>query len=233
MDLPRFKDLKTTESGRVNQTGCFWLFLGRTYLASKKYKGSCRYLQKNHWLWNNIIDPDYQSLFLLSGKTVKRIYFHFSICRIWREVLSTTCFSCKERWLVYYQCCRISFAAYQFKDGTNFSYDSPMYNPKNLGQNRDPRLDYTIYYDGAMFHGSRYVCHPWFRSGDKVAGGQTTQTGFMMRSILMNLIQEILIAMVWIFPLSVMQKFYWVIWKQKWRLAMQLHRICWMLPSIR
>ena len=48
------------------------------------------------------------------------------------------------------------FESYEFVDGTPFSYDDPRYNPNNLGENRDPRLDYTLFYNGADFMGTTY-----------------------------------------------------------------------------
>ena len=73
------------------------------------------------------------------------------------------------------------FEAYQFTDGTDFSYANPLYDKNNLGKNRDPRLDYTIYYTGATFKGTTYNSHPDSESVDATQSGQTTQTGFMMR----------------------------------------------------
>ena len=73
------------------------------------------------------------------------------------------------------------FEAYQFTDGSDFSFDSPLYNKDNLGKNRDPRLDYTIYYNGATFKNTVYNSHPDGGSVDATQSGQTTQTGFMMR----------------------------------------------------
>ncbi len=181
VDLPRFKDLKTTESGRVSKQAAL-AFLGRTYLASKKYKEAADTYKEIIDYGDNIIDPDYQSLFLPSGKSSKENIFSLQYLQdLAGSAIPQHAFPVKNGGWCIINVAESLFAAYQFKDGTNFSYDSPMYNPKNLGQNRDPRLDYTIYYDGAMFHGSRYVCHPDSASGDKVAGGQTTQTGFMMR----------------------------------------------------
>ena len=73
------------------------------------------------------------------------------------------------------------FEAYQFTDGTDFSYANPLYDKNNLGKNRDPRLDYTIYYTGATFKGTTYNSHPDSESVDATQSGQKTQTGFMMR----------------------------------------------------
>ena len=73
------------------------------------------------------------------------------------------------------------FEAYDFLDGTPFSYDDPRFNKNNFGENRDPRLDYTIYYDGATFRGTIYNCNPETTAADKIGPGQTTQTGFLMR----------------------------------------------------
>ena len=77
------------------------------------------------------------------------------------------------------------FEAYQFTDGTDFSYKSSQYNPADLAANRDPRLAQTIYWNGAVFGKGIFNCDP----DDAPAAGkdrlhasyQCTKTGYMMR----------------------------------------------------
>jgi hypothetical protein len=76
------------------------------------------------------------------------------------------------------------FEAYEFVDGTPFSYDDPRYNPNNLGENRDPRLDYTIYYNGATFMGTEYRMSPDYEASKKECidyASEASRTGFMWR----------------------------------------------------
>jgi hypothetical protein len=58
-----------------------------------------------------------------------------------------------------------------------------LYDPTDLGKNRDPRLSYTLLYDNVSFGGKKYICHPdSSRSLDQLgAGKQTTYTGFGLR----------------------------------------------------
>ena len=76
------------------------------------------------------------------------------------------------------------FEAYEFTDGTPFSYDDPRYNPHNLGENRDPRLDYTIYYNGSTFMGTEYRMSPDYDAALKERidySSEASKTGFMWR----------------------------------------------------
>jgi hypothetical protein len=75
------------------------------------------------------------------------------------------------------------FEAYEFIDGTPFSYNSPMYDPHDLGKNRDPRLKYTLLWDQTYFKGKKYVCHPdsTYSLDQLGAGKQTTYSGFGLR----------------------------------------------------
>ena len=76
------------------------------------------------------------------------------------------------------------YESYEFKDGTPFSYDDPRYDPSNLGKDRDPRLDYTIYYNGAIFMGTEYKMSPDYSAAKKEKLDYTSEasrTGFMMR----------------------------------------------------
>jgi len=76
------------------------------------------------------------------------------------------------------------FEAYEFTDGTPFSYDDPRYNPENLGENRDPRLDYTIYYNGSTFMGTEYRMSPDYEASMKERidySSEASKTGFLWR----------------------------------------------------
>lgn len=77
------------------------------------------------------------------------------------------------------------FEAYQFTDGTPFSYHSPLYDPTDLAKNRDPRLAMTLYWNGATFGQGVYNCDPDNNAGNGKDGlhpsYQCTKTGYMMR----------------------------------------------------
>lgn len=180
-DLPHWKDLQASETGRASQQAAY-AFLGRTLLADKQYKEAAAAFEQIINMGENIIEADYQSVFYPANKNSAEIIIGMQYltdmagCGICQHA-----YPVKDRGWCLINPLGSLFEAYQFKDGTPFSYDSPLYNPKNLGENRDPRLDYTIFYDGATFKGSTYISHPDSDSPDKTQGGQTTQTGFMMR----------------------------------------------------
>ncbi|PXV61008.1 putative outer membrane starch-binding protein [Dysgonomonas alginatilytica] len=180
-DLPRFKDLKSTETGRVSKQACL-AFLGRTLLAEKEYTEATKVYEEIINYGDNSIAPDYKSIFLPAGENSSENIFSMQYLQdLAGNAMPQHAYPSKNGGWSLINVAADLFEAYQFKDGTPFSYESPLYNPNNLGENRDPRLDYTIYYDKATFKGSIYRCHPDIASPDKIASGQTTQTGLMMR----------------------------------------------------
>ena len=181
IDLPRFKDLKATETGRACKQAAL-AFLGRTLLSAKRYGEATAAYKQIIDFGDNEIDPDYVSLFLPSNENSKENIFSMQYLQDQAgNALPQHAFPAKDGGWCLINVAASLFEAYQFKDGSAFTYESPLYNPENLGENRDPRLDYTLYYNGAIFRGVPYNCHPDSQSPDKVMGGQTTQTGFMMR----------------------------------------------------
>lgn len=180
-DLPRFKELKASETGRASKQAAL-AFLGRAYLGAKMFSEAAATYKQIIDLGDNAIDPDYQSIFLPGNENSNENIFSMQYLQdLAGNALPQHSFPVKDGGWCLISVAAGLFEAYQFKDGTSFSYESPLYDPTNLGKNRDPRLDYTIYYDKSTFKGSVYKCHPDSDSPDKVAGGQTTQTGLMMR----------------------------------------------------
>lgn len=180
-DLPRFKDLKANEAGRASKQAAL-AFLGRTYLAAKMYAEAAATYKQIIDLGDNAIEAKYSSLFLPEGKNSSENILSMQYLQdLAGNALPQHALPVKDGGWCLVNVAAGLFEAYQFKDGTDFSYESPLYDPTDLGKNRDPRLDYTIYYNGSTFKGAVYDCHPDSKSGDKVAGGQTTQTGLMMR----------------------------------------------------
>jgi hypothetical protein len=76
------------------------------------------------------------------------------------------------------------FEAYQFTDGSNFSYKDSKYDPSDLSKNRDPRLAETLYWNGCKFGQGVYNCDPDNNVGNGKDGlhpsNQSTKTGYMM-----------------------------------------------------
>lgn len=180
-DLPRFKDLKNTETGRACKQASL-AFLGRTLLADRKYGDAAKVYEEIISFGDNIIDPDYASIFLPANENSTENIFSMQYLQdLAGNGMPQHAYPVKDGGWCLINSTASLFEAYRFTDGSAFSYDSPLYDPSNLGKNRDPRLDYTLFYNGATFKGAVYDCHPDSKSPDKIAGGQTTQTGFMMR----------------------------------------------------
>ena len=179
--LPRFKDITAGETGRASKQAAL-AFLGRILLADKKYADAARVYEEIISLGDNSIDPDYQSLFYPSNeKSAENIFSMQYLQDMAGSAMPQHAYPVKNGGWCLINVSGGLFEAYQFKDGSSFSYESSLYNPNNLGQNRDPRLDYTMYYNGSIFKGTVYDCHPDRNSVDKIGSGQTTQTGFLMR----------------------------------------------------
>lgn len=177
--LKRHKDIST--SGRASKQAAL-AFLGRTLLMEKRFEEAADAYKKIIDYNDNIIDPNYASIFKNENENSKENIFSIEYLQdMAGSAMPRHGYAVKDGGWCLINPAGGLFEAYQFTNGTNFSYDDPMYDPLNLGKNRDPRLDYTIYYDNATFAGTTYQCHPDKNSKDKVGSGQTTQTGFLMR----------------------------------------------------
>jgi starch-binding outer membrane protein, SusD/RagB family len=181
--LPRHKDIAVSERGRTSQQAAL-AFLGRTYLGAKDFSNAAITYKKIIDFGDNIIDPNYQTIFLPSNQNSNENIFATQYLEglagnalpihAWPAIFGGWHLVCPLGSL---------FESYEFKDGTPFSYTSPLYDPKDLGKNRDPRMGYTLLWDQTFFKGKKYVCHPdSVKSLDQLgAGKQTTYTGFGLR----------------------------------------------------
>ena len=184
-DLPRFKDISGSENGRVCKQAAL-AFLGRTYMMMGKWsEGAAAYKEIIDY-GDNAIHPKYSELFWPStgvGNSENIFYIqymeNFFGCGLPQHILSAK----DGGWSLSNPTAAL-FEAYEFNDGTPFSYDDPRYDPDNLGKNRDPRLDYTIYYNGATFMGTEYRMSPDYEATKKEQlnySTETSRTGFMWR----------------------------------------------------
>lgn len=184
--LPRHKDITLSEKGRASRQAAL-AFLGRTCLGSKKYSEAAAAFKQIIDLNDNVIDPNYQTIFFPSNHNSNENIFTTQYLEslagnslpqhAWPAILGGWHIMCPLGSL---------FEAYEFKDGTTFSYKSPLYDPKDLGKNRDPRLGYTFLLDQSFIAGRKYVCHPdSSKSPDQIgANKQTTNTGFGLRKFM-------------------------------------------------
>ena len=180
--LPRHKDIKSSERGRASRQAAL-AFLGRTYLGNHDYTNAADAFKQIIDLGDNIIDPNYQTIFFPSNQNSNENIFATQ----YLEGLAGNAlpqYAYPGMASGWHMICPLGslFEAYEFTDGTTFSYNSPMYSPEDLGKNRDPRLKYTLLWDQSYFKGLKYVCHPdSVKSIDQLGAGKNSYTGFALR----------------------------------------------------
>lgn len=185
IDLPRFKDITKSETGRACKQASL-AFLGRTCMLMKDWTGGAAAYKEIMSYGDNSIHNSYSELFNPgTGVGNKENIFYISYLENYfgsgfpQQILPAK----DGGWSLSNPSGGL-FEAYEFKDGTAFSYDDPRYNPDNLGQNRDPRLDYTIFYNGATFMGTLYRMSPDYEASKKERldySSEASRTGFMWR----------------------------------------------------
>lgn len=182
-DLPRFSEIPGSEKGRACKQAAL-AFAGRTYMLMEDWTNGAKVYKEIIDLRDNEINPSYSPLFLAgSGNSNKENIFYIEyLANFFGWGYPQHTLPAKDGGWSLSNPTDVMFQAYEFLDGTPFSYDDPRYNPANLGENRDPRLDYTMLYDGAMFKGSPYQSNPDNVAPNAVAyGGDCTRTGYIWR----------------------------------------------------
>ncbi len=184
-DLPRFSAITGAETGRACKQAAL-AFAGRTYMLMQDWNNGAAVYKEIMDLGDNSIHGSYSELFLAgTGNSNKENIFYVEYLENffgWGH--PQQCLSAKDGgWSLSNPSAGI-FEEYEFTDGTPFSYEDPRYNPHNLGENRDPRLDYTIYYNGATFKGTEYRMSPDYPASLKERidySSEASKTGFMWR----------------------------------------------------
>ncbi|WP_418987516.1 RagB/SusD family nutrient uptake outer membrane protein [Bacteroides heparinolyticus] len=184
-NLPRFKDIPNSQTGRACKQAAL-AFLGRTCMLKQNWaEGTAAYKEIISY-GDNSIHPTYKELFMPeTGVGNQENIFYISYlenyfgCGVPQHILPAK----DGGWSLSNPSAGL-FESYEFKDGTPFSYDDPRYDPQSLGKDRDPRLDYTIYYNGATFMGTEYRMHPDYEASKKERldySSEASRTGFMWR----------------------------------------------------
>ena len=184
-DLPRFKDIAASEVGRACKQAAL-AFAGRTYMMMKDWTNAAAVYEEIISYGDNEIHADYSELFSPKTGTANKENLFFIAYKenYFGSGLPQHILSAKDGGWSLSNPAGDLFEAYEFIDGTPFSYDDPRYNPNNLGENRDPRLDYTIYYNGATFMGTEYRMSPDYEASKKERidySSEASKTGFMWR----------------------------------------------------
>lgn len=180
--LPRHKDLPGAELGRATAQAAL-AFLVRIYMVMEEYGKAAQACKQIIDWGDNALESNYQELFYPSNRNNREFLFAVQFVDDLAGIgLPQHAFPVKDNGWCLVNATNHLFEAYNFTDGTMFSYDDEKFDSKNLGKNRDPRLDYTIFYDGSTFRGTTFNCNPETNASDKITyGQQTTQTGYMLR----------------------------------------------------
>lgn len=183
--LPRFSEISSSETGRACKQAAL-AFLGRTYMLMNDWTNAAAAWKEIIDYGDNDIHASYSELFWPGTGVGNRenIYYISYLENYFGCGLPQQGLSAKDGgWSLSNPSAGL-FEAYEFTDGTPFSYDDPRYNPHNLGENRDPRLDYTIYYNGSTFMGTEYRMSPDYDAALKERidySSEASKTGFMWR----------------------------------------------------
>jgi starch-binding outer membrane protein, SusD/RagB family len=182
-DLPRYRDIPDSEFGRASKQSAL-AFLGRIYLAEKKFTEASEVYKQFIEFGDNIIDPDYASIFNTTNETSAENIFSVQYYPgIAGNALTIHALPAnKGGWHIVNPLESLA-SQYDFIDGTPFSYNDPRFNSHNMAENRDPRFATTFLYDGCIFGGNVYDCHPDHSSSvDQLTySKQATRTGYGLR----------------------------------------------------
>ena len=110
------------------------------------------------------LHPDYQDLFLRTGENSDEIMLSYSYDGVLRHTQMRVCLSMKmnrgmlRSWATYVPTFKM-VDSYECIDGLPI-YESPLYDPKNPYQNRDPRMGMSIVRPGDIYGGWLFNSHP-------------------------------------------------------------------------
>ncbi|MCX2450452.1 RagB/SusD family nutrient uptake outer membrane protein [Pedobacter sp. PLR] len=181
--LPRYGQMAGTDRGRATAQAAL-AFLGRLYLAEEKWPDAAATYKQIIDFGDNLIDPNFESLFNGTNETSKEIIFATQYLQDlapngmmqhnYPAILGGFMLECPLGSLV---------ESYEFTDGTPFSFSDPRYNAANPALNRDPRLKFTVLANGQPFKNITYNSHPDATSSPDqlTTTKQGTRTGFALK----------------------------------------------------
>lgn len=165
-DLPANRP--ASEMGRVTK-GAALGFLGRIKMYLKKWDEAASAYKTIIDSEEYIIDPRYEEIFWESGETSKEHILSIQYATDinssqYQKILRPSSFGGFHQYNVYNNLVQ----TYLMTDGLPIE-ESPLYDPQNPYNNRDPRLEYTVLIpEVSTFAGQLYVAHPDSNSLDKV-----------------------------------------------------------------
>ncbi len=183
VDLPRYKDIPSKEFGRASKQAAL-AFIGRIYLAEKKYTEASQAFKQIIDFGDNAIANDYAGIFNTVNETSSEIIFSMQYAPVLAQNALTqhALPAIKGGWHLLNPLESLAIE-YDFTDGTPFSYSDPRFNPLNMAANRDPRFAATFLYDGCTFGGKIYDSNPDHNASlDQLTySKQATRTGYGLR----------------------------------------------------
>jgi len=180
--LPRHKDIPTAEIGRASKQAAL-AFLGRIQLSEKMFSDAANTYETIIDFNDNIIDSDYSSIFLERNENSNENIFstQFVPNLLSNAIMRHFAPSLSGGFNLLNPLANL-MEAYQFTDGTSFSYTDTRYDANDIGKNRDPRLRYTILYNNAPFGANKYISHPDVtNTPDRTGATGKTATGYGMK----------------------------------------------------
>ena len=181
--LPAFGDLQASETGRASKQAAL-AFLGRIYLSEKMFSEASGVYKQIIDLGDNIIDPEYQTLFLPTNENSSENIFSVQFAPGQApNAMPQHAFPAVAGGWHFVNPLGSLADAYGFDDGSPLSYDDPRFNYENMGENRDPRFRYNFLWDGSTFGSNTYNCHPdATASVDQLTySKQATRSGYGLR----------------------------------------------------
>ncbi len=185
-DLPRYKDIPSSEFGRASKQANL-AFLGRILLSEKRFEEAAAVYKQIIDFGDNIIDPNYESIFNTTNKMSKENIFTTQYSGgLAGNFLGQHGFPANKTGWHLINPLESLASQYDFTDGSTFSYSDPRFLQSNMGANRDPRFAASFLYDKATFGGNIYDCHPDRASSiDQLTySKQATRTGYGLRKFL-------------------------------------------------
>lgn len=181
--LPRFSDIPSSEIGRASKQAAL-AFLGRLFLAEKRYQEASAVYQQIINYGDNIIDSEYGPLFNTQNENSSENIFSVQfVPGLAPNAMPQHAYpAASSGWHIINPLGSLA-EEYGFDDGTPFSYDDPKFVQEDMGANRDQRFRDTFIWNESTFQGRRYVCHPdSTQSVDQLTySKQATRTGFGFR----------------------------------------------------